>query len=238
MSLFGSPTQASTNTVASGVAIQTSIYGSVVPVVYGQTRMVGNLIWYGDFQAIAKGSSGSGKGGGGSGGKDGGAGAHDYKASFAFALAEGTLAEIVTVYESKSVKAWSAAGLAWANGALTQTPWGYLTTKYPGQDLSYAGTGYVFALNYDLGDSAEMPNLSYEVTGLFAGAISGLPDADPAAVVADILTNPRYGVGFPSARLGDLSLFSNYCRAAGLVVSPLFDTQSDAASLLNAIVQD
>jgi hypothetical protein len=239
MSLFGSPSQASSNTVASGVSIQSSVYGSVIPVVYGRTRMVGNLIWYGDFQAIPQNSGGSGSGkGGGGGGKDGGSGTYDYKCSFLFALGEGTLGGVVTVYSSKTATAWGSAGLAFANGALTQAPWGYLTTKYPGKDLSYAGTGYVFALNYDLGNSAQMPNLSYEVTGLFANAIAGLPDADPANVVSDMLTNLRYGVGFPAARLGDLSVFSGYCRAAGLVVSPLFDTQQDAASLINAIVQD
>jgi hypothetical protein len=237
--LFGGQSQASTRTVASGVAIQSSIYGSVVPVVYGRTRMVGNLAWYGGFQAIAQNSSGSGKGGGGNGGKGGGSGSdYDYKASFIFALAEGTLGGIVTVYNSKSVTAWASSHLSFASGAITQSPWGYLTTFFSGAALSYAGTGYVYAQSYDLGQSAEMPNLSYEVIGLFPNAISGLPDADPRDVVVDVLTNARYGVGFPSARLGDLSVFSSYCRAAGLVVSPLFDTQQDAASQVNQIVQD
>jgi len=237
--LSGGSSQASTRTVASGVSIQSSIYGSVVPVVYGQTRMVGNLAWYGGFQAIPQNSSGAGKGGGGNGGKGGGSGSeYDYKASFIFALAEGPLAAIGTVYDSKSTKTWANSHLSFAAGSLTQSPWGYLTTNYPGQALSYAGTGYVYAQSYDLGQSAQLPNLSYEVTGLFSGAITGLPDANPADVVIDALTNARYGVGFPSDHLGDLSIFRNYCLATGMVVSPLFDTQQDAATQVNQIVQD
>lgn len=240
--LFGGQPQSKTQTIASGVPIQSSIYGSVVPVLYGRTRMVGNLIWYGDFQAIAQnsgGSSGGKGGGGGNGGKGGGGGSvYDYKASFLFALAEGPLGGIQNVFESKSVKPWGQANLSFADGAVTQAPWGNLVSKHPGQDLSYAGTAYVAAAAYDLGNSAQLPNFSYEVTGLFPNAIPGLPDADPAAIVTDLLTNPRYGVGFPAARLGDVSVFSAYCRASGLVISPLFNTQQDAASQLNTLVQD
>jgi hypothetical protein len=240
--LFGGSTQAQSRTVASGVAIQSSIYGSVVPVIYGRTRVVGNLIWYGDFQAIAQnsGGSGGGKGGGGGGGGKGGGGntTYDYKASFLFALGEGTLGSVITVYESKTAKTWATSNLSFASGVTTQSPWGYLTSKHPAQALAYAGTGYVYAAAYDLGTSAQLPNLSYEVTGLFPNAIAGLPDANPAYVVADVLTNARYGVGFPSARLQALYAFSSYCMATGMVISPNFDQQQDAASLLNQIVQD
>jgi len=76
--LFSSPkqTQAKQHPAVSGLQIQTSAYGKVIPIVYGTTRLAPNLIWYGDFAAIAHQSSppSSGKGGvaGGSGGKGGG----------------------------------------------------------------------------------------------------------------------------------------------------------------------
>ena len=233
--MFGAgETQAATQTVASGVEIQSSCYGGVVPVIYGRARLTGNLLWYGDFQAIPVQSSA----GGGKGGDDNhGSTSYDYKASFIFALGEGTLADVQNVWASKTKTALADSHLSFASGALTQAPWGYLTTKFSAQALAYAGTGYVYAMAYDLGSSAQMPNLSYEVTGLFSGAISGLPDADPKDVVTSILTDTRFGVGFPTGRLGDLSVFSGYCRAAGLVVSPVYDTQSDAASVLNDLVQ-
>ena len=47
--IMGGGSQAqSTNTVApvaNGIRIQTSAYGLVIPIVYGWTRITGNLIW-------------------------------------------------------------------------------------------------------------------------------------------------------------------------------------------------
>jgi len=236
--MFGSGnTQAQTQTVASGVSIQSSCYGGVVPVIYGQTRLTGNLIWYGDFQAIPVESSGGNGGKGGDGGH--GSTTYDYKASFIFALGEGTLGGVQNVWASKKKQTLSASGLSFADGHLGQPDWGTLDTNHADQALGYSGTGYVYVAAYDLGQSAQLPNLSYEVTGLLSGVYSGSVDADPAAVIADILTNARYGVGFPSARISYLGFvnFSNWCQANGLVISPVFDTQSDAANQLNTIVQ-
>jgi hypothetical protein len=241
--MFGSSqTQAQTQTVASGVDIQSSCYGGVVPVIYGRARLTGNLIWYGDFQAIAVQSA---DGNGGKGGDSShGATTYDYKASFIFALGEGPLGGVDNVWASKAKKAFVSSNLTFASGSLGQAPWGYLTTKYPSQALGYSSTAYVYAAAYDLGSSAQLPNLSYEVTGLLSGMFpSGVtlssPDCDPGAVIADILFNSRYGVGFPAARISYLGFlnFSQYCIASGLVISPVFDTQSDAASQLNTIVQ-
>ena len=36
-----------------GIRVQTSTYGTVIPLVYGTTRITGNIIWYGDFLANA-----------------------------------------------------------------------------------------------------------------------------------------------------------------------------------------
>ena len=71
------------------------------------------------------------------------------------------------------------------------------------------------------------------------GAASGTNgfDANPAAIVSDFLTNPRYGAGFPVASLGDLTLYSAYCQALGLVLSPMMDTQQEAQQHLADIVK-
>lgn len=42
------------------VRVQSSTYGGVRPLVWGTTRITGNLIWYGDFVAIPQISSGAG----------------------------------------------------------------------------------------------------------------------------------------------------------------------------------
>ncbi|MGH7247111.1 MAG: phage tail protein, partial [Pseudomonadota bacterium] len=62
-------------------------------------------------------------------------------------------------------------------------------------------------------------------------------DANPAAIIGDFLTNPRYGAGFPTANLGDLTPYSQYCAAAGLFLSPLLDTQQEAQQSLADIVK-
>src|ERR1051325_519304 len=59
--LFGSKSQASQTPAITGLQVQTSAYGKVIPVVYGETRVPGNLIWYANFKQWG---SGGGKGGG------------------------------------------------------------------------------------------------------------------------------------------------------------------------------
>src|SRR5260370_39795902 len=71
----GAP-QARQHPAISGLQIQTSAIGKAIPLIYGATRIAGNLIWYGDFKAIAHASSppGGGKGGVAGGGGKGGSG--------------------------------------------------------------------------------------------------------------------------------------------------------------------
>ncbi|MGH7113211.1 MAG: phage tail protein, partial [Stellaceae bacterium] len=100
-----------------------------------------------------------------------------------------------------------------------------------------SGTANVTLDNYQLGMSAALPNFSFEVIGI--GSASGVNgyDANPAAIIADFLTNPRYGAGFPAANLDDLSLFTRYCAAAGLFLSPLLNSQQEAQQALGDIAK-
>ncbi|HUZ72470.1 MAG TPA: phage tail protein, partial [Stellaceae bacterium] len=67
--------------------------------------------------------------------------------------------------------------------------------------------------------------------------IVDVPDANPADVVADFLTNPTYGVPlFAPARLGDLSIFRAWCQASGLFVSPVLTSQQQATQLLQDLM--
>lgn len=58
-------------------------------------------------------------------------------------------------------------------------------------------------------------------------------DADPAASLSDYLTNPRYGCGFPTANIGDLSALHNYAYANGMFVSPAIVASQAANDYLN-----
>ena len=66
-----------------------------------------------------------------------------------------------------------------------------------------------------------------------AVAIVDLPDANPADVLQDFLTNPYYGATqFPAGHVGDLSTYRAYCLAAGLLVSPTITNQAAATSFV------
>src|ERR1700761_4820310 len=110
-SIFASSKQAQAQQqpALSGLQVQTSAYGKVIPIVYGTTRIAPNLIWYGDFVATphtSNSSSGGGKGGvtGGGGGKGGGGSGsttYTYSAAVALGLCEGPIAGIGNVWASK-----------------------------------------------------------------------------------------------------------------------------------------
>jgi hypothetical protein len=234
--------QAASAPAFTGIRLQTSVYGLVIPIVYGQTRIQGNLIWYGDFKAIPQQSGGGGGGGGGKGGGGGGSGGgattYTYQAAVAIALCEGTIANLLQCWNGKAVQTLASMGFSTFLGTYpTQTPWGYLTTFHAGQDLGYQGLAYAAAPALDLGTSPDMPNLNFEAAAKFQLGVGGRIDADPKDVVTDFLTNADYGAGFPSARLGSLTTYSNYCISAGLLISPAFTEQKPGGQALQEIVE-
>jgi Putative phage tail protein len=86
----------------------------------------------------------------------------------------------------------------------------------------------------DLGTSGALPNLSFEVLGIlpFGG---GIPDAEPSAIIADLLANQFYamaGVVTP----GDLTQYRNFCTANGLFLSPVLDAQKAASAWIQEIL--
>ncbi len=80
--------------------VQTSMYGLTVPWVRGQTRITGNLVWFGNFQAIAitTTSSQGGKGGGGVTQVDT---KYEYKAAAVLALSSGPILGIASAWKDK-----------------------------------------------------------------------------------------------------------------------------------------
>src|SRR5690242_9082688 len=163
--IFGSASkvQAQQQPSVAGLQIQSSVYGKVIPLVYGTARIAPNLIWYGDFQAIAHQSNpsgGGGKGGvtgGGGKGGSGGSVTYTYQASVALGLCEGPINGIGTVWASKTETSLGALGLGLFAGAYAQAPWGYLSTAHPDQALGYSGTAYVAGAAYQLDENGQLP---------------------------------------------------------------------------------
>src|SRR5215469_9708717 len=198
--IIGGGLNAKQQKAVGSLQFQTSQHGGVIPLVYGTTRVSPNLIDYDDFKATpASGQGGVGKGGGG--GKSGGQ-QYKYSASVIMGVCQGPIAGIGTVWWDKNIGALSSLPAAIYPGSDGQAPDPCWQTNHTAKALGYSGTAIVVANNYAMGNTATLPNFSFEVQGLYSSTGSNGLDANPAAIVADFLTNPRYGAGFPAANLG------------------------------------
>ena len=84
-----------------------------------------------------------------------------------------------------------------------------------------------------MGSTPEIGNLSFEVLGNMTCTGANGIDADPALVIYDFLTHPRYGAGFNPASIDQTTLFGpggdaslqTYCKSLGIAFSPLLSSQ-------------
>lgn len=230
----GSSTISTSAPRINALQVQRSAYGVPIPIGWGRFRVSGNLIWAQDFAAIPVTTTSS------AGGKGGGATqkntTYTYQASIIIGLGE-QIGSVRAVYRDKEVfvngatTALAQAGLSLKSGALGQSVWGYLSTNHPDQAIGYTQTAYAYAANYTLNDNAGLQNHSFECDGNLQ--VPGLPDANPADVIVDFLTNSAYGVPLWTADLiGDLSTYSGYCLANSLLISPCLSEQRQASDVL------
>lgn len=229
--MSGSSSNISTSAPMLGaLRVQQSSYGVTLPIVYGRTRIPGNLVWYGDFKAIAH-TETQNSGGKGGGGVKQSQTSYTYEAAVVMALAEGPVSAIQSVWRGKErysgAGALSQLGLALSTGTEGQAAWGYLTSNHPAEAIGYSGTATVQGAAYQLSDNAEVHNHNFEIDGKlqFGG---GVVDADASAFIPDVLTSARYGAAFPAAHIGDLSWYGSYVQALGLFVSPAMTQQREA----------
>lgn len=212
------------------LSVTTSVNGVPIPLVFGQTRISGNLIWYGDFKAkVAK--SSSGKGGSSKSGSN-----YTYSAAVIIGLCQGP-ASVLQLWDSSSSGSLSSKSLTAFAGDNSQTPWGYLTSMHPDQALGYRGLAYVAAGPMDLGSSAALPNLTFEVLGSINTAVAGVPDANPRDVVTALLTDAYFGLPYPTPYLADLSGWAAYCQALGLFISPALTSQRSGQDILKDLLE-
>jgi hypothetical protein len=202
------------------IRIQTSTSGMVIPVVFGTTRTTGNFIWADGFTAVAH--PGAAGGGGKGGGSAPASVTYTYAISFMMGLCEGPIAGIGQAWLDKSIYAnISDAGIGVILGSYPPSPWGWLLSNYPGVALSYPGVAYVCAVNFDMGNSDSLPNMSFEVQGM--NIVPGLQDSNPADIITQMITNSKFGA-VPSFPL-DTSDYATYCLANNFLLSPAFTDQ-------------
>ena len=228
-----------------GLQLNTAVATLPIPLLWGRQKMSGNLIWYNGFTAYQKDASG-GKGGGKShafGG--GGAKETDYRADIILALCEGPISGTGFTWKDQGIYAASYLMFNPFFGDQEQPPWAWLEWWYPAQILAYSGTACMGAAWYQMGATPTIGNLSFEVFGNMMGSGANGVDADPAAVIFDFLTHPRYGAGFDPSWINGATLFGasgdaslqTYCRSLGICFSPLISSQEAASSILNRWLQ-
>ena len=223
--LFGasSPSMPDAVPAYNGLRIQTSAYGMVIPVVFGTTRITGNLIWYGDFTAIPHYKETESSGGKGGGGSDEYISDYTYTCTFMMALCEGEIITIGKIWSGKSlIASFETSGFYLYKGSAVQVPFWHVAARYPAQSLAYPRLAYIAVPNYNLGSSGSLPNLSFETHGF--SIVPGLDDANPAYIIADIIVNGIFGLGLSSALI-DVDDYYYYCLAANLLLSPAFTSQ-------------
>lgn len=126
--------------------VQTSMYGLAVPMRWGQVRATANLIWFGNFQAIAVTTSTSqgGKGGGGVTQVDT---KYEYKAAGIMSLGRGPIVGIASAWKDKR----RFVGEAIAGRTETKT---HTVVVPPGGVVNVPLSGGAFASNLSAAPSA------------------------------------------------------------------------------------
>lgn len=217
--------------------VQQSSQGLTLPVIYGRTRVAGNLVWYGDFVTIEHKATTrqGGKGGGGVTQVDI---SYTYEAAVMLALCEGEIQGVGRIWrEKEKFDSLAQLRLTLMRGGDEQPLWTHLQqAKHQDQALNYSGTAYLCSPNYELTKSAQIYQHNFEVIGKL-GYSGNIPDANPREIVLDLLTNQRYGCGFPSQNIGDTDRYSNYCRAVGIFLSPAYTEQGEAQRNISELLE-
>ncbi len=149
------------------LAVQTSTYGKMIPIVYGTVRIAGNIIWSRPIRETASTSTSSA----GSGGKGGGgrvtqtSTTYSYSVSLAVAVCEGEVDEIFRIWADAKQLDLSQLTLRIYRGDETQTPDTYIQSfEGAGRTPAYRGLAYVVIEDFPLGDFGNrIPNFTFEV---------------------------------------------------------------------------
>jgi hypothetical protein len=202
--ILGHGSNAKQQRAVGSLQFQTSEVGGVIPLIYGTSKVSPNLLDYDDFAATpSKQSRGKGKGGGGG---TGGGQQYTYSASFIMGICQGPIAGFGMAWWDKNIGTvaglQSISSINLGNDGQGIDP--YWASAHAAKALSYSGIANIVFANYQLGNTATLPNFNFEVIGIGAGVSGASPngyDANPAQVISDFLTNPRYGANFPLVNL-------------------------------------
>lgn len=233
--LFGrKPSVSTTPTIYNAIQLTRSSYGQPVPLCYGQMKLPAFLMYYDDFVGTPHSVGGGGKGGGGSNSQT-----YTYTATIMLGLCEGPIVSVPTIYDG-AAQHTNMADLGFSNlalGSIGQAIWSFLSSNHPTKAIPYSSVAHIDAAPYQLGSSAGLPNLQFEIAGLkqYGG---GVIDAEPSAMISDYMTDPGHGANFPyMGVLTGANSFQQWCVSMGMFVSYMEDTQRAAVDFLKEVLQ-
>lgn len=222
MGLFRGRTVTTRANKISDFTVATASYGGAVPVVYGTSRLAGNVIYYDDFTAHEhRETQRTGKGGKSKSVSI----TYTYTVAVILGLCEGPIHSVGKVWLGKDVYQYPSdqIGMTLYDGS-QKAPWPYVKGKHPDKALTYENLAYMAGV-IDLGDSGSMPDYNFEVRGMLTATGDGT-DANPADVIRDILDK----VGLSSVEIIGLDNYRKYCREADLLISSPTDTTEAKAA--------
>lgn len=177
------------------LAVQTSTYGRMIPIVYGTVRISGNVIWARPIREIATTTQVTS-----SGGKGGGAQrqsttstSYSYYVTLAIAMCEGEINRLDRVWADAKLLDLSQGTYRVYKGSETQLP-DALIESYQGvgSTPAYRGRAYVVIEDFPLGDFGNrIPNFTFELTRRVTQADAEEESAE--SLVSSIMLIPGSG---------------------------------------------
>jgi hypothetical protein len=151
------------------LAVQTSTYGKMIPMIYGTTRIAGNIIWSRPIRETATTTTsttgGGGKGGGGGGSVTQTTTTYSYSVSLAIAICAGPIDSVLRVWADAQQLDLSQGTYRIYKGGEGQQPDAYIEGfEGVGKVPAYRGLAYVVVEDFPLADYGNrIPNFTFEV---------------------------------------------------------------------------
>jgi len=219
---------AATDPVLDGYRVQTSIFGSGIPILLGTCRVSGNVTQIWNWQS----SSSQGKSGIG---KNKGSSSFNYTASFIISYCQGNILgtsgfTILAGWVDKNQITGVNPFAFGSSGAYGQAPWA------GGQyQLAYSEEFYLGFTNTSLGTAGNISNYSWELKSPFTFLPLAWLDALCTDAIYAVLRD-FHMMNFPDSQIGDMTESISYCLAYQIGVSPVINAQDTAQTILQELL--
>jgi hypothetical protein len=148
------------------LAVQTSTYGRMIPMVFGSVRIAGNVIWSRPIKEIATTTKSSAGGKGSGGQKSSSSTTYSYYVTLAVAICEGEVTRVDRVWADAQLLDLSQGTYRIYTGSETQLP-DPMIESYEGVGTTpaYRGMSYIVIEDFPMSDFGNrIPNFTFEVT--------------------------------------------------------------------------